>query len=402
MAQFSNPELEMLLSDLESDRVERKESFRGDSPDKVRQAICAFANDLPDHRKDGVVFIGARDDGRPASLPITDDLLLQLADIKSDGNILPPPTMSVEKRFLRGAELAVILVAPADAPPVRYRGRIWVRIGPRRGVATAQDERILNEKRRYRDIPFDIYPIPSARLADLNRRLFEDEYLPAIVARDVLEANQRDYEQQLSACRMIEGIETPTPTILGLIVLSPRARDFIASDYIQFLRIDGETLADPIIDEESIDGTLAQMLRRLDDKLEAHIRTSVDLTSGSLERRSPDYPMPALQQFARNAVMHRTYESTNAPVRINWFSNRIEILSPGGPFGVVTRENFGEPGLADYRNPNLAEAMKALGFVQRFGVGIQTARKSLMENGNPPPEFDVQPNLVLVTVRKKP
>lgn len=402
MAPFSDPELEMLLSDLESDRVERKESFRGDSPDKVRQAICAFANDLPDHRKDGVVFIGARDDGTPACLSITDELLLQLADIKSDGNILPPPTMSVEKRFLRGAEIAVMLVAPADAPPVRYKGRIWVRIGPRRGIATAQDERILNEKRRYRDIPFDIYPIPSARLTDLNRRLFEDEYLPAIVARDVLEANQRAYEQQLSACRMIEGVETPAPTILGLIVLSPRARDFIASDYIQFLRVDGETLADPIIDEESIDGTLAQMLRRLDDKLEAHIRTSVDLTSGSLERRSPDYPMPALQQFARNAVMHRTYESTNAPVRINWFSDRIEILSPGGPFGVVTRENFGELGLADYRNPNLAEAMKALGFVQRFGVGIQTARKSLKENGNPPPEFDVQPNLVLVTVRKKP
>ena len=53
--------------------------------------------------------------------------------------------------------------------------------------------------------------------------------------------------------------------------------------------------------------------------------------------------------------MHRTYEATNAPVRVNWFDDRIEIISPGGPFGSVSDANFGEPGVTDYRNPNLAE-----------------------------------------------
>ncbi len=54
----------------------------------------------------------------------------------------------------------------------------------------------------------------------------------------------------------------------------------------------------------------------------------------------------------------------------------------------------------DYRNPNLAEAtVRVLGFVQRFGVGIQTARRRLAENGNPPPEFDLEENMVLATVR---
>ena len=54
-------------------------------------------------------------------------------------------------------------------------------------------------------------------------------------------------------------------------------------------------------------------------------------------------------------------------------NDRIEILSPGGPFGQVTVENFGQPGIVDYRNPNLAEAMRVLGLVQRFGVGIAIA-----------------------------
>jgi ATP-dependent DNA helicase RecG len=400
MAPLDDSALENLLDELESDCVERKETFNGDAPEKVRQAVCAFANDLPDHRRPGVVFIGAKDDGTPSQLPITDQLLLALADIKTDGNILPLPSLVVEKRVLKGTEMAVISVQPAEAPPVRYRGRIWIRIGPRRAIASAQDERILNEKRRYRDIPFDIHPIAAASIGDLNKRLFEEEYLPAIVAKDVIESNGRSYEQRLSACRMIETADNPIPTVLGLMVLSPRARDFIPNDYVQFLRIDGGSLSDPIVDEETIDGTLAQLLRRLDDKVEAHIRTSVNIL-GNIESRSPDYPLVALQQLIRNAVMHRTYEATNAPVRVTWFSDRIEIANPGGPFGLVTRENFGRPGRTDYRNPNLAEAMKVLGFVQRFGVGISTAQKALESNGNPLAVFEVEPNLILATIGKR-
>jgi len=143
----------------------------GDAPEKGRQAICAFANDLPDHRRPGVLFVGARDNGSPSGLPITDQLLLTLADTKTDGKTLPAPTLFVEKRFLKGSEMAVVTVHPADAPPVRYGGRIWIRIGPRRGLASAQDERILNERRRFRDLPFDLQPVPSASLDSLSALL---------------------------------------------------------------------------------------------------------------------------------------------------------------------------------------------------------------------------------------
>ena len=54
-----------------------------------------FHNDLPGHGRPGVIFIGANDDGSPASICISDRLLLTLADIKSDGKIVPPPTMTI-------------------------------------------------------------------------------------------------------------------------------------------------------------------------------------------------------------------------------------------------------------------------------------------------------------------
>lgn len=399
---LNDHELEALLNDLESDRAERKESFKGDAPEKVRQAICAFANDLPNHGKAGVVFIGARDDGTAAGLVVSDELLLTLASIRSEGQVLPIPTMTVEKRILKGAEMAVVTVLPADAPPVIYKGRIYIRTGPRRDIASRQDERILNEKRRHRDLPFDLHPVSFATLADLSRPLFEQEYLPSAFAPEILAANQRNHEERLAACRMIEAPDSPVPTVLGCIVLGVRTRDLVACNYIQFLRIDGTTLADPIKDAEPIDGPLGEMLRRLDDKLESHIHTAVEIASGRTDVRKPDYPLAALQQLARNAVMHRTYEATNAPIRITWFSDRIEIINPGGPFGAVTKQNFGTPGLTDYRNPNVAEAMLVLGYVQRFGVGIQLAQQHLANNGNPPARFEPHDSHVLVEIRSAP
>lgn len=399
---YSDLELEAMLVDLESDLVERKSAFRGDAANAAREAVCAFANDLPNHRRAGVLFVGAADDGSPTHLPVTDELLRQIADIKTDGNILPPPSLTVARRTVLGAEMVVVTVEPADAPPVRYRGRIHIRIGPRRGIASAQDERILNEKRRYRDQPFDVHPLASATLADLRRVLFEEEYLPAAVAPDILEANDRTYEQQLAATKMIASADDPRPTVLGELIIGRRPRDFLPGAYIQFVRFAGTDLSDPVIDELAIDGVVADQLRRLDDKLLAHNRTAVDFTSGPVEIRKEPYPLVALQQLARNAVLHRAYESMNAPVRAYWFDDRIEFINSGGPYGEVTIETFGMPGLTSYRNPSLAEAMRVLGLIQRFGAGIPLARRALADNGNPPLQLEPFATFVRATVRPAP
>ncbi|MBE0504284.1 MAG: putative DNA binding domain-containing protein [Desulfuromonadales bacterium] len=401
MRRYSDEELLALLDSLESDRVERKESFKGDVPKKARQAVCAFANDLPNYNEPGVLFIGAKDNGEQSGLQVTDQLLLSLADMKTDGNILPLPVLSVEKRFLKGSEMAVVTVKPSDMPPVKYEGRIWIRTGPRRSIANEQEERVLNEKRRYKNLPFDIYPIPSAKITDLSKSVFENEFLPAAFAVDVLESNGRNYEERLASCKMIVSPVNTTPTVLGLLAIGKSLQDFLPGAYIQFLRIDGTDLADSVIDEEDIGGAIVEMIRRTEEKLKAHNRVAVDITSAPTHQIEMPYPPAAIQQILYNAVLHRTYESTNAPVRVYWFNDRIEINSPGGPYGNVTPENFGKPGITDYRNPNVGDVLKTFGFIQTFGRGIATARREMERNGNPPPEFETNQSAVLCILRGK-
>ena len=401
MPSFTEAELLQIIATGEADCVEFKESLAGDAPTRIREAICAFANDLAGHEKPGLVFVGVKDDGTIGHLAVTDRLLQQLADMKTDGNIVPPPSLTVVKHTLQGKEVAVVAVQPSNSPPVRFKGAIHVRIGPRRGIATAQDERILNEKRRYGDRPFDLQPIPTASLSDLNLTQFEHEYLTAAFSHEILAANDRSLHEQLAATKMIVAADQPTATVLGILAIGKNPQDFLPGAYVQFLRINGNEYADEIIDAQEIRGAIPELLRQLEEKLTAHNRIAVDVTTSYLEQRTELYPMEALHQITRNAVMHRTYEGTNAPVRVYWFNDRIEVMSTGGTFGSVTIESFGEPGLVDYRNPNLADAMKTLGFVQRFGLGIPIAKQQLAAAGHPEPEFDISDNFVRVTVKAR-
>lgn len=401
MKRFDDQELTALLDDLESDRAERKESFKGDTPKKARQAICAFANDLPSLNQPGVLFIGARDDGSASGLSVTDDLLRSLADMKTDGNILPMPAMTVEKRILKGAEMAVVTVLPSDMPPVKFEGRIWIRTGSRRSIANEQEERILIEKRRHKNLPFDVQPVPSAGLDDLSKTIFLNEYLPAAFASDVLEENERTFEERLASCKMIVSPDDLTATVLGLLAIGKSPQDYLQGAYIQFLRINGSELAEPVTDEADFGGPLVEMLRRTEEKLSAHNRNSLDATSATTHERDSPYPPAALRQLLYNAVFHRTYEGTHAPVRVYWFNDRIEIISPGGPYGNVTVANFGTPGVTDYRNPNIGEVLKTFGYVQRFGRGIAIARRELESNGNPPLKFGVDQSAVVCIIGSK-
>ena len=393
---LTDQELENILNEGESDHVEFTESTR--DLEKFRKAICAFANDLPDHRSPGFVFIGIKDDGNCADLTIDDELLQKLGGLRGDGKILPFPRMEVSRRVLNLCEVAVIQVEPSDNPPVKVDGRCWIRVGSRRAQASAEEERRLTEKRRWGNVPYDMQGVTGASVEnDLDMRRFENEYLPAAVSPEVLEENDRSVEAQLQALRLTT--QDGTPTVTAILILGKAPRDWFPGAYIQFVRHAGNAVTDPVADHQEIRGTLPQQLRELDQILKANIRNALD-TSGDRHIENPDYPLEALREIMRNAVIHRNYQGSNSPVRITWLEDSVEITSPGSTFGEVTRDNFGT-GITDYRNPTIAEAMKNMGFMQRFGIGIATARKALGQNGNPPPEFNVQDTFIYTRIKKR-
>ncbi|MFZ5787134.1 MAG: ATP-binding protein [Acidobacteriota bacterium] len=389
-------ELASLLSDLESDRVERTNSTS--DTDKFAQAVCAFANDLPNNRRPGYLLIGVDNGGSPTGLRVSDQLLQNLGALRSDGNIQPLPALAVARHTLPGGDVAVVEVQPSDLPPVRYKGQVWIRVGPRKGIANEQEERLLSERRVSYARSFDASPCPEATLADLALGMF-DGYRREAIAAEVVAANNRSVEEQLASLRFFD-LKRDCPTMAGLLLFGKNPRFFLPGAYVQYLELPGTILAETPSDNAEIGGDLLSVLRELDTRLRAKITATLEPVSALREKHVADYPEWAVRELLLNAVMHRDYQS-NTPVRFYWFEDRIEIQSPGGLYGEVTPETLTRRN--SYRNPVVAEAMKALGYVNRFGYGIQRAQALLLEGGNPPAEFVFEdPRAVLVIIRKRP
>ncbi|MFF5720190.1 ATP-binding protein [Streptomyces buecherae] len=377
---------------LEFKRTAKREGKRGDA---IGNAVCAMANDLSG-RGGGDILIGVDDAGNPVpDVDTSDRALLALTDLRDDGRILDRPSFTVEAARFKGQPVIRLRVEASATPPVRFEGVVWVRPGPTTRRASREDERVLSERRRAKDGPFDSREIPHADLADLDLDLFQRSYLPSMVDPEVIEENGRPLLQQLASLHLA----TPggTPTVLGLLTVGLDPTSRIPGAYVQFVRYDGTDLDAPIADEQALNANLIGVAARLEPLLRSNLRTRV-VGDGFRETSQPDYPLEALREICMNALMHRNYETSYAPTRIVWFEDRIEVTNPGGPFGQVRDDNFDR--VTDYRNPSLAAALKGLGYVNRFGRGIGRVRAALERGGNPPAEYQVDDASWAVTIRR--
>lgn len=392
---LNEEQLKALMAELESDTAERTESTN--NTDKFGQAICAFANDLPNYRRPGYLLVGVKDNGTLAGIKVTDDLLKNLAGIRSDGNILPQPMMNVAKFSLPDGDVAVVEVHPSDLPPVRYKGRVHIRVGPRKAIANEQEERSLSERRVAQAKSFDAQPCSESTIADLALGQF-DAYRRETVDAETIAANHRPLEQQLASLRLYDP-DRHCATHAGLLVVGKNPRFFMPGAYVQYLELPGTSLTEVPVDQAEVAGDLQSVLKELLGRVRLLIKTSMVQLNPLQEKLVPNYPEGAIRELLMNAVMHRNYNS-NSPIRFYVFADRVEIQNPGGLYGEATQANF--PTRNSYRNPVIAEALKSLGFVNRFGYGVQRAQALLAENGNPAAEFEFDEHSVLVKIHKRP
>jgi ATP-dependent DNA helicase RecG len=271
-------------------------------------------------------------------------------------------------------------------------------VGPRRAQASPAEERILSERRIDRARTWDARVCWEAELDDLALELFTLTYRRSAVAYDVVEENDRLLELQLASLRFYD-LKAGHPTNAGVLLFGKDPLSFFAGAYVQYVQYSGESQADEIIQERRIVGDLMDVLRDL-NRLALEIAEEKPIQRPDLSEAAVfDYPPRAMREVFMNAVLHRNYEDSTTPIMINHYSDRIEVQNPGGLYGDLTPEQF--PNGTAYRNPILAEAAKVLGFVNRFGRGIQIVQRELQRNGSPPAAFDLRPTFFLATVQRR-
>lgn len=100
---------------------------------------------------------------------------------------------------------------------------------------------------------------------------------------------------------------------------------------------------------------------------------------------TPEYPRWAWLEAIVNALVHRSYSFSGSEVTVKFFSNRLEIESPGGFVPPVTADNVYFHRAS--RNPHLMEALRYLGFVQMTREGTRRMKESMEMYNLPAPKF---------------
>ncbi|MFW6267869.1 MAG: helix-turn-helix domain-containing protein [Marinilabiliaceae bacterium] len=315
-----------LLTDLESEQIERTTS-KSDT-EKFAQAVCAFSNDLSNSSRNGYLLIGVNDNGTLSGLKATDKLLQSLGGLRSDGNILPQPIMSTQAFSFSGGDVIVLEIQPSPFPPVRYKGRTWIRVGPRKAIASDMEERLLIEKRTANVSTFDIRPSQGNGIDALNTRVFIEEYLPNAVQEDELALDNRSVEEKLASLRFYSS-NYGSITNAGLLLFGKDVESNIPGAYIQYVKFSGRNEASDVQNEKKFSGNLIEVLQELDTFIEYVILQQKPVAVSVLkENKQLNYPQWALRELLMNAIMHRDYES-NAPVKFYQYSDRIEVINPG-------------------------------------------------------------------------
>lgn len=379
---ITKDELQELFVSTETYRIERTVSTT--DKDKFGEAVCAFANDMPDSGKPGYLLIGVRNDGSLNGLKATDELLQKFAALRSDGNILPIPSIAVDTFSFTAGDVIVVEVQPSDQPPVRYRGRTWIRIGPRRDIASPAEETMLAERKARNFTTFDARPCFGASLDDIDLDLFQHDYLPKAVDAEVLAADDRPIERKLESLRFFNSVYG-LPTNAAVLLFGKDPRRFFPGAYVQYVSFGGRDKAATILNEHPFKGPIVRMLAQVDLFIETTVaRKRPVFVTALREETRMDYPKGAIRELVMNAIMHRDYQG-NAPIHFYQYSDRLEIVNHGGLYGRARPENF--PNVSDYRNPIIAEAMKVLGYVNCYNRGINMVQDELVANGNGKAEF---------------
>jgi ATP-dependent DNA helicase RecG len=191
------------------------------------------------------------------------------------------------------------------------------------------------------------------------------------------------------------------PRNFTLLLFGREPQKHIAGSFVLFSIYPGVDRSEPHAERHEIAGPLLVQISRLIELLNVQSYTVFDKTDESTPN-ALKYPRRALHEAMVNALVHRDYESVD-PTRITVFTDRIEIVSPGGlATGVQLDELRAGRATAKWRSQSLAWFLNRLQLAQAEGQGIPTILRTMHDEGCPPPIFDIVGDRLICTLPAHP
>ena len=174
------------------------------------------------------------------------------------------------------------------------------------------------------------------------------------------------------------GVQTcALPISYALILLSDDElqRQYFPYSKIECARFKG-TVPGNFIDQKTIDVNVGLQAEQAYLFVLRHISQGTTDYTGVYRNDRWEYPVIAIREIIRNAVIHRDYSLTGKDIKIAIFDDKVEITSPGKLMPTVDFSDM-ESGQSDIRNKILAPVFKKLRIIEQWGNGLKLISEEL-------------------------
>ena len=374
--------------------------------DLIAENMVAFAN-----TEGGTIIVGLQADGTLSNTPANgfeiekalrraDDLYNPPVVIEEWGEIAlqsaEQPAASLSDRgdnggagpaFSARASAYAIQVPRSTELHALADGRVLIRSGSVNRPLGGQEIQRLASAKNTGD--FETEAVAGATIDDFSRAMI-DEYLEKRAER-----TKRPYSGEVK--RMLAEIGAVTadgkPTVCGLLLFSEYPQRWLPQSGVVFAKFVGTTprgesgLAGYTRREELI-GPVPRLIEATWNLVWSEMAISA-VVKGLEREETFEYPQFAVREALVNAICHRDYRLRGRRIEVRMFSDRLEVISPGGLPGFITVENIKDEHFS--RNPRLVGGLFHWGYIEELGLGIDRMMEVMQQAGHSPPRFDARP-----------
>ena len=313
--------------------------FKGDQVSDPHRSSMADELAAMANTASGVFLLGVDDKTRQITGIPADRLDIVEAWVRDICNGLTTPQIFVRIRKLAvtaedGAQRIILRI---DVPKSLFvhnsPGGYYERIGTaKRQLTPDKLARLFQQRSQARMIFFDEQAVTNAAPEALERRLWE---------RFKTFASSADDEEFLLKLRFLTKDEDGNlyPTVSGILMASSQPHEYLRGAYIQAVAYRGqERNADQQFDAQDITGPLDKQIMDACAFVKKNMRVSA--VKEPARRDIPQYSIRAVFEAVVNAAAHRDYSVAGSKIRLQLFSDRLEIFSPGSIANSLTIETM--------------------------------------------------------------
>ena len=348
-------------------------------PEQMAETITAFANS-----EGGTLILGVTAEGKLGDFFLEDEA----SDALESALRLcrPPVHTDWHAEEVPGGVVVMLRVERSGNIHALADGRVLMRKGNDNVPTDGFNIEQLLAIRPTGD--FETQVVPGTTRADLKEEVI-NEYLDKRQQR-----NPRS--QVVSKDRLLMQLgaltEAKEPTVSGLLLFGKEPQLFLPQSRAVFVKFadTGPRAPDGTFGygrREEIGGPLPEIIDRV-YRLVWEEMDKQAVLRGLTRQEETEYPGSVVREALVNAVAHRDYRMTGGSIEIRMYSDRMEIMSPGGLPAHITLDNIVEEHYS--RNPRLVNGLYQWGYIEELGLGVDRMIEDMLAAGHQPPKFEAK------------